>query len=112
MRKLLLSAVIILSFLVPASCLGRDSESLTQASDHEDGCIQMCVTKCLEDLQKEADTEAGKCVNSAEFIEDIIQIRDGFIRFLRQVLQQTAGQILLGEPQVQIRFRLRFRFRL
>ena len=78
MRKLLLSAVIILAFLVPASCLGRDSESLTQASDHEDGCIQMCVSKCLEDLRKEADTGTEKCVNSAEFIEDIT-VPDGTV---------------------------------
>ena len=70
-RKILLSAVIFLAFLVPASCLGRDSEVLTQTSAPEEGCIQMCVTKCLEDLQKEADTETGKCVNSAEFIEDV-----------------------------------------
>ena len=78
MRKILLSAVIFLAFLVPASCLGRDSEVLTQTSAPEEGCIQMCVTKCLEDLQKEADTETGKCVNSAEFIEDIT-VPDGTV---------------------------------
>ena len=71
MRELLLSAVLFLSLIVPASCLGRDSEALTRASETEDSCIQMCVSKCRENLQKEADTESVKCTNSAEFIEDV-----------------------------------------
>ncbi len=78
MRKLLLSAVLFLALLVPASCLGRDSEALAQASEPEDGCIQMCVSKCMEGLQKESDTESVKCTNSAEFIEDVT-VPDGTV---------------------------------
>ena len=78
MRKLLLSAVIILTFLVPASCLGWDSEAFPQVSEPEDGCIQMCISKCLKDLQKEAAAETGKCTNSAEFIEDVT-VPDGTV---------------------------------
>lgn len=78
MKKLFLSAVIFLTFLVPASCLGRDSEALPQAAEPEDGCIQMCVSKCLEDSQKETDTEIVKCMNNAEFIEDVT-VPDGTV---------------------------------
>ena len=78
MRKLLLSVVIFLTFLVPASCLGWDSEALSLASEAEDSCIQMCISKCLEDLQNKVDTETGKCINSAEFIDDVT-VPDGTV---------------------------------
>ena len=78
MRKLILSAVFFLTFLVQAPCPAQDSPALTQTSRPEDGCLQVCISKCMEDLKAATETGAGECSNSAEFVEDVT-VPDGTV---------------------------------
>ena len=86
MKKNLFFAVLICMFIFPISCSGRDAldvSALAPVNDsvsmkQEDSDLQICVSKCVQSLRNKSEPQNSKCVNSAEFIEDVT-VPDGTV---------------------------------
>lgn len=86
MKNFLSFTVLICIFIFPLSCSARevvDANGLAQVSDAasselEGSDLQLCLSKCMLSLQEEPEPKNSKCVNSAEFVEDVT-VPDGTV---------------------------------
>ncbi len=86
MKNLLFFAVLICFFISPFSCSGRDAAELNDLAQINDAAsagpessdLQICISKCMQNLQHEPEPQNSQCVNGAEFIEDVT-VPDGTV---------------------------------
>ena len=86
MKNILFLTVLICMLIFPVSCSGRGIESINNtmqinnavSAEQEDSDLQICISKCIQNLQNEPEPQSSKCVNSAEFIDDIT-VPDGTV---------------------------------
>ena len=86
MKNILFWAVLICMLIFPVSCSGREIESINNtmqmndavSAEQEDSDLQICISKCIQNLQNEPEPQNNKCVNSAEFIDDVT-VPDGTV---------------------------------
>ena len=86
MKNILFLTVLICMLMFPVSCSGREIESTNNtmqindavSAEQEDSDLEICISKCMQNLRNEPEPQNSKCVNGAEFIEDVT-VPDGTV---------------------------------